>query len=582
MAAVAFGVAMPDAGKRRRRKHFTASPADPLISWEEKGQHLNELRDRCIGLNASRALPDAVTSAQLAERHQQSAVAERQPRRGESSGSGELHVTSTVVEKAREIQLYGATPRGNRAWQGVGERRLQVLKQVLKEETKSQKRQPGPEPDGYVANCDDEENRLDNAEKRSRRTREQCDRAEPSRSSTVVEKWRSEEVAVASSGEETDCSRSEDGSRKVRLKSVKGRSPSPKVSSSGGESDSYSYYSTCEETAPTCEETPRHTPAPPPPIWERPKEPSLIPLPPPPSPPRQPDPSPPLEDRRKKGVRSYIHLVVEAEADLRAVSADLRNQAASVILATCANSKQAHKFDTYLSRQGFGTPTRGHGEQGRSPPEEYQEEYRVAVHGPIVIAGRRNIVNRIDRQVQWGPLSLGWFLIAQLDFKVSTDVTLHVRVAVIERKSTVVERGRKCCESELQFWQRAVKNSLARYVRVLVFKDSPKDFRLELQKETQYTHIANVCGPEPSFFVLGPVTKVQDNFGYHARMSLTTSDQTTYETKDWARISFMKVKACQPRLEKCTRTVVVLGSYKQRKKKARIRRRKNRIKKNRP
>ena len=97
-----------------------------------------------------------------------------------------------------------------------------------------------------------------------------------------------------------------------------------------------------------------------------------------------------------------------------------------------------------------------------------------------------------------------------------------------------------------------------------------------------HTHIATVCGPEPSFFVLGPVNKVQDDSGYHVRMSLTTSDQTTYETKDWAPISFMKVKACQPRLEKCTRTVVVLGSNKERKKKARIRRRKNRCKKNRP
>ena len=98
-----------------------------------------------------------------------------------------------------------------------------------------------------------------------------------------------------------------------------------------------------------------------------------------------------------------------------------------------------------------------------------------------------------------------------------------------------------------------------------------------------HTHTLQRCVvPSPLSSYLGPVNKVQDDSGYHARMSLTTSDQTTYETKDWAPISFMKVKACQPRLEKCTRTVVVLGSNKERKKKARIRKRKNRCKKYRP
>ena len=152
-------------------------------------------------------------------------------------------------------------------------------------------------------------------------------------------------------------------------------------------------------------------------------------------------------------------------------------------------------------------------------------------------------------------------LIVQLDFRVSIDDVLHMRVAAIVTNSTVVEREKKGCEALLRFWTHAVEELNKWSVRVLVYKDSGDDFRELLRKKMQYTHIANVCGGDgPSFFVLGPVKKTKVLNQQRAEMKSMTSTQKEDPTKKWAPISFLKLKECKTRIEKSTRTFVHLGS----------------------
>ena len=243
------------------------------------------------------------------------------------------------------------------------------------------------------------------------------------------------------------------------------------------------------------------------------------------------------------------------------MSADIRNQAATVILATCADSEQANLLGVALRKEGFGSPTRGNGEKGRSPPDQYQETYVTAVHGPIVIAVRSSIVKSLGKQSVTSRSDLGvYLLIAQLDFRVSIAEVLHMRVAAIVTDSAVVERGKNRCENGLAFWNDVVHELYENTVRVLVFKDSAEQFREALQKKMQHTRVSNVCGRGPSFFVLGPL----DNVVFESRQQVKkffTLDPTKEDTtKKWASISSLKLKKCNTPFEKSTRTFVFLGS----------------------
>ena len=257
-----------------------------------------------------------------------------------------------------------------------------------------------------------------------------------------------------------------------------------------------------------------------------------------------------------------MHLDIEVAADISTVAADVRNQGATVLLATCADSNQASTLQEALKKPGFGTPTRGDGEKGRSTPEEYQEEYIASRDGPIVIAGRKSMVKTIST-VQGIEAALEGvrLFIVQLDVIVSVDDVLHMRVATIATNSTVVEREKKGSEALLPFWTHVVEELNKHSVRVLVYKDSEDGFRRLLLKKMQYTYISNVCGGiKPSFFVLGPVknTKVQNQQG--AVIQSVAPTQKDDPTKKWASISFLKLKECKTRIEKSTRTFVHLGS----------------------
>ena len=116
---------------------------------------------------------------------------------------------------------------------------------------------------------------------------------------------------------------------------------------------------------------------------------------------------------------------------------------------------QANLLQEALNQAGFGSPTRGDGEKGRSPPDAYQVNYRVAVHGPIVIAGRSSLVEALCVQdAVTTNQAGGYMLVAQLDFVSSIDAVLHMRVAAIVTNSTVVERAKKGCEALLRFWKK--------------------------------------------------------------------------------------------------------------------------------
>ena len=161
------------------------------------------------------------------------------------------------------------------------------------------------------------------------------------------------------------------------------------------------------------------------------------PLPPPPPPPEDP---PPSRSYNPLGSVSFKHIHVEAGADIAALAADTRNQAAIVLLVICADAKQATALGKALSKASFGTATRGNGETGRSPPCEYQEKYLYAIHGSIVIAGRYGIVKDLRHHLAMDVPQRGTMLIAQLDYSIGIADALHMRVAAIAANSTVVER----------------------------------------------------------------------------------------------------------------------------------------------
>ena len=257
-----------------------------------------------------------------------------------------------------------------------------------------------------------------------------------------------------------------------------------------------------------------------------------------------------------------MHLNIEVAADISTVAADVRNQGATVLLATCADSNQASTLQEALKAPGFGTSTRGDGEKGRSTPEEYQEEYIASRDGPVVIAGRKSMVKTIST-VQGIEAALEGvrLFIVQLDFIVSVENVQHMRVATIATNSTVVERRREGSEALPPLWTFVVDELHKHSVRVLVYKDSEDGFRRLLLKKMQYTYISNVCGgTTPSFFVLGPVKnkKVQNQPG--AKMQSVAPAQKDDQTKKWSSFSFLKLKGCNTRIEESTKTFVHLGS----------------------
>ena len=386
----------------------------------------------------------------------------------------------------------------------------------------------------------------DGGEKPVRSTKGQRFQAEASRDSTVVERTKAKEDS--SSSEESIESVSVESRRAKRTQRTRGCEESSKSAVVEGSGDDYTSYSSYESDS---DETPqhRHHPA----VAEkalRVPQP-LQPLPPPPE-----DP-PPTSYRPTVGQVSHIHLHVEAGADIVALAADTRNRAAIVLLAVCADVAQAKTLGTALNQASFGNPTRGNGETGRSPPSEYQEKYLYAVHGRIVIAGRYGIVKEIHHHLAMDCPQGGTMLIAQLDFVVGIEGSLHMRVAAIAADSTVVERP-----EVLTAWNATVQELLDASVRVLVFKDSAEQFLEALRQRMQSTQISNVCGRGPSFFVLGPVdgvwakesTKLKNMFTIYA------AEDGVDMTSKWSSFGLMKLKDSRYKIEKTTCTFVFVGS----------------------
>ena len=145
-------------------------------------------------------------------------------------------------------------------------------------------------------------------------------------------------------------------------------------------------------------------------------------------------------------------------------------------------------------------------------------------------------------------------VIAQLDFTVSIEGVLHMRVAAIVTDSAVVEHGNERRDSDVvAFWKGCVDDLCKLSVRVLVFKDSAETFREVLHKKMQHTQVSDVCGRKPSFFVLGPLDRV---LSQQAKQFYTSCDPTS----NWGSISSLKLKQCKTTFEKSTRTLVFLGS----------------------
>jgi hypothetical protein len=239
------------------------------------------------------------------------------------------------------------------------------------------------------------------------------------------------------------------------------------------------------------------------------------------------------------------------------LAADTRNQAPSVALIICASKEQAKTLGTALSQPSFGSPTRGDGVKGRSPPSEYQEKYLYVIHNEIVIAGRYGVVKELRHNLAKECPQRGTILIAQLDFAIGIQDSLHMRVAAISTNSTVVERP----EGQ-RFWNGTVQELLDKSVRVLVFKDSAEQFREALRQKTSSTQISNVCGRAPSFFVLGPVDGVwaKDKRQSRNMFSIYTPEDKEDMTRKWSSIGLMKLKDSHTEIEKTKCTFVFVGS----------------------
>ena len=279
---------------------------------------------------------------------------------------------------------------------------------------------------------------------------------------------------------------------------------------------------------------------------------------------------PPQEDPERtrpcvpKGRISCIHLDVEAKADIDELAADTRNQAGIVVMAICADSKQAQIFGTALNKDGFGIPTRGDGVKGRSPPSEYQEKYLYVIAGRIVIAGRQGVVKDIRHHLALDCPGRGKMVIAQLDFTIGIADTLHLRVAAIAANSAVAVADDDTLplgEKE-RFWNSAVAELLNTTVRVLVYKDSSDEFRETLRQRIVSTQISEVCGRGPSFFVLGPCDGVRGKERRTAKKMLTyyPAEGTMDMSSKWPSLGTLKLKECHTTVVGSTCTFCFLGS----------------------
>jgi len=397
----------------------------------------------------------------------------------------------------------------------------------------------------YDDGCDEYRSCDGGSEKHVRSTKGQSSQADASRNSTVVE--RTKATDDSSSSEEYSESTVGESRRAEKTQRTRGCEKSSESAVVEGSGDDYTYYSSESDS----DEAPqhRHHPA----VAEEalPPPQPLQPLPPP------PEGSPPTSYRGTIGQVSYMHLNVEAEADMAALAADTRNQAPIGVLAVCADSKQATTLGTALHQASFGIPTRGNGVTGRRPPTEYQEKYLYAVHGRIVIAGRHGIVKKLRHELAMDCPQRGTMLIAQLDFVVGIEDSLHWRVAAIATDSTVVERP-----EGLTFWNTTVQELVDKSVRILVFKDSAEQFREAMRHRMQNTQISNVCGRGPSFFLLGPVGDVMANTRSKLKNIFTiyAAEDGVDMTSKWSSIGVMKLKDSHTEIEKTTCTFVFAGS----------------------
>ena len=275
------------------------------------------------------------------------------------------------------------------------------------------------------------------------------------------------------------------------------------------------------------------------------------PLPPPPLPPPV-EPPPNEHECTPIGQASYAHLDVEVGADISSVAGNIRNHAPSVIIACCKSDEQATKLSNALSQEGFGQATRGNGEKGRSAIEDYQVQYRFAVHGQMVVAGRVSIVTYVRHVHALRDPQLGTMLICQLDFVVGINNSTHMRVAAIVADSTVVER-----RGNAALWVPFVNLLSDNTVRVLVFKDSHEHFNNTLCEKMQNTQFVKVCGPQPSFYVLGPVQKVTADW---KNMFTYTIWETGDSSSKWPMIGEVKLKPPLTPVAHATCTFVIVGS----------------------
>ena len=373
-----------------------------------------------------------------------------------------------------------------------------------------------------------------------------------------------------------DASSSEDSSEPA----VVGKKAAPPARADDS-SDEYTYYSSYESSE--SDESPRHRyhPA----VAGN----TVLPVPPPPPPPVQaPPPLPPLpppqEDPERtrpcvsKGAVSYIHLDVEAKADIDELAADTRNQGGVVVMAICADSKQAQIFGTALNKDGFGIVTRGDGVKGRSPPSEYQEKYLYVIAGRIVIAGRQGVVKDIRHHLMHDCPGRGKMLIAQLDFTIGIADSLHLRVAAIAANTAVAVADDDTLplgEKE-RFWNSAVAELLDKSVRVLVYKDSSDAFRETLRQRIVSTQISEVCGRGPSFFVLGPCDSVWGTDGRMVSKIFTyyPPEGSKDMSSKWPSLGTLKLKESHTTVVGSTCTYCFLGSERSRRSEAKIMERK--------
>ena len=92
-------------------------------------------------------------------------------------------------------------------------------------------------------------------------------------------------------------------------------------------------------------------------------------------------------------------------------------------------------------------------------------------------------------------------------------------------------------------------------MRVLAFKDSPAELHKSMAKEMQYTQISRVCGTGPSFFVMGPVTKLSGDRTNISTVYPSDRDQSS----SWPPIGEIKVKNSAVVEEDTTKTQVFMG-----------------------